>query len=269
MSVSTPHSVPAAAAAGQPLGVRALTAQDISVALRQGWDDFNAKRGEILMLALIYPVVGLLACVAAARADVAALAFPLAAGLSIMGPAVAAGFYEIACLREKGEPGAWSHFFDAWRGRSGVGLAILTLGLLVLFTAWVAAAWVIYEGTLGGQAYVGFGDFVRRVLTTPQGWALIVVGNLTGLAFAAVALAASAVSFPMLVDRDVSPLTAVQTSLKAAAASPAGFARWGLTVAVLLALGSIPLFVGLAVVLPVLGYATWHLYTRAVERPQA
>ena len=265
MSVTTPND--AYAPPATPPTVRALTGEDIAIALRQGWDDFNAKRGEILMLALIYPLVGLLACVAAFNGDVAALAFPLAAGLSIMGPAVAAGFYEIARRRERGEEGTWFHFFDVWRGRPGLSLAALTVGLLVLFMAWLAVAWAIYEVTLGQAPYAGAGDFTRRLFGTPAGWALIVGGNLAGLVFAAVALAASALSFPMLVDRDVGPLQAVETSLKAAAASPVVFARWGLTVAVILAVGSIPLFVGLAVALPVLGYATWHLYARAVNRP--
>jgi uncharacterized membrane protein len=253
-------------ASGAPV-VRRITAEDLQIALKQGFDDFSAKRGEILMLALIYPVVGLLTCVAAFNGNLVALAFPLAAGLSLMGPAVAAGFYEIARMREAGDASAWSHFLDAWRGRSGVALAILTGGLLVLFMAWVGVAWAIYAATVGETPYAGLGDFVRRVVSTPQGWAMIGLGNLAGLVFAAVALAASAVSFPMVVDRDVDPLTAVRTSVAAVTQSPAVFARWGLTVAVLLVLGAIPLFVGLAVVLPVLGYATWHLYTRAVVRP--
>ena len=247
--------------------VRAITADDLTTALKQGLDDFNVKRGEILMLAFIYPVVGLIACVAAFNGSAVALAFPLAAGLSIMGPAVASGFYEIAWRRERGEDGAWFHFFDAWRGRSGLALAALTLGLLVLFTAWVATAWGLYEVTLGRAPYAGLPDFASRLFGTRAGWALIMLGNGAGLVFAAVALAVSAVSFPMLVDRDVDAATAVRTSLAAVAASPMVFARWGVMVAGLLVLGAIPLFIGLAVVLPVLGYATWHLYTRAVARP--
>lgn len=267
MSVVSPSS---AAPVGEGLpAVRRLTPADLTIALRQGFDDFTQKRGEILLLALIYPLVGLLACTAAFGGDVAALAFPLAAGLSLMGPAVAAGFYRIACLREAGENATWSHFLDVWRGRSATSLLLLTLGLFVLFMAWLAVAWGIYGATLGREPYAGFGDFLRRLLTTPQGWAMVVVGNAAGLVFAAAALAASAVSFPMVVDRDVDPMTAVRTSLKAVSENPAVFARWGATVGVLLVLGSIPLFVGLAIVLPVLGYATWHLYTRAVVRPGA
>ncbi len=74
------------------------------------------------------------------------------------------------------------------------------------------------------------------------------------------------VSFPMLVDKPVHASDAVETSLRASFANPMMTLRWGLYVAGLLALACIPLFLGLAVVLPVLGYASWHLYTRLVER---
>lgn len=248
------------------IAVRRVTDEDLRWALGRGWDDFIAKRGDVLMLALIYPVVGLLTFAMVADVDAFALAFPLAAGLSLMGPAVASGFYEIACLREQGEPATWRHFFLPWRGRTGVSLGLMTLGLAAVFLLWVAAAWAIYAAFFADQPHTGIADFLQQVFTTPRGWALIVVGNLVGAIFAAGVLVASAVSFPMLVDGEVDPLTAVGTSLRAVAASPGPFLRWGVIVAVLLAAGSIPLFVGLALVLPVLGYATWHLYTRAVER---
>ncbi|MBE7219025.1 MAG: DUF2189 domain-containing protein [Caulobacteraceae bacterium] len=265
MSVVTPAALETDPAAPSP--VRAVSAEDLRWALARGWDDFNAKRGEILMLALIYPVVGLVACAAVFNADAFALAFPLAAGLSLMGPALASGFYEIARLREAGEPATWRHFFDPWRGRSGVSLALMTLGLAVVFALWVAAAWAIYAALFPGQPYVGVADFLQRVFSTPQGWALIAVGNVVGAAFALFVLAASAVSFPMLIDRPVDAAAAVRTSFAAVGRNPATFLRWGLIVGALLVAGAIPLFVGLAIVLPVLGYATWHLYTRAVVRP--
>lgn len=265
MSVVT-HSALAADPAA-PAAVRPVTAEDLRWALARGWDDFNAKRGEILMLALIYPVVGLVAFAAVANGDALALAFPLSAGLSLMGPALASGFYEIARLREAGEPATWSHFFDPWRGRSGVSLILMTLGLGVVFALWITAALAIYTALFPAQPYVGLADFLQRVFSTPQGWALILIGNLVGAIFALVVLAASAVSFPMLADRQVDAAAAVRTSLRAVAKSPVTFLRWGVIVGALLAAGSIPLFVGLAVVLPVLGYATWHLYTRAVVRP--
>jgi uncharacterized membrane protein len=108
--------------------------------------------------------------------------------------------------------------------------------------------------------------FFGAVLTTPRGWALIVLGVGVGAIFGWIVLSLSVVSLPMLVDCAVSAPDAVSASWRASHASKPAMVRWGLTVIGLLVLGSIPLFLGLAVVLPWLGYATWHLYTRLVDR---
>jgi uncharacterized membrane protein len=94
---------------------------------------------------------------------------------------------------------------------------------------------------------------------------LIIVGNLVGFLFAVLVLTISVVSFPLLLDRDVGVVEAVLTSVRAVADNPVTMAAWGLIVAVLLLIGSLPLFLGLAVVVPVLGHSTWHLYRKAVE----
>jgi uncharacterized membrane protein len=135
-----------------------------------------------------------------------------------------------------------------------------------LFAMWIVAAWYIYAVTLGPEAPQSVGSFLREVFSTSEGWTMIIVGNLVGLCFAILALAISVVSFPMLVDRPVGWKLAMMTSIRVAYENPFTIAVWGLIVVGLLVLGSLPALVGLAVVLPVLGYATWHLYTRAVER---
>jgi uncharacterized membrane protein len=101
-------------------------------------------------------------------------------------------------------------------------------------------------------------------MTTPEGRMLIVWGNLIGFVFALITLATTVVAFPLLLDRDVGAFPAIATSVRVFAANPAPILLWGLIVAVALLIGSIPLFVGLAVVIPVLGHATWHLYRKVV-----
>jgi uncharacterized membrane protein len=246
--------------------VRRINEDDLRWALSEGWKDFQAKRGDILFLALIYPLVGLAAAVAVFNEQLLPMFFPLVAGLSIFGPAVASGFYEIARRRELGLESSWLHFLDPVRGRGGVGLAVLTAGLAVLFAAWLLAAWAIYADTLGTDHPVGAAAFFRGVFTTPEGWTMIVLGNLVGFMFAVATLVLAVVSFPMVVDKPIDADVAVSTSVRAVMENPKVMALWGLRVAGLLALGSLPGFVGLAIVLPVLGYATWHLYTRLVER---
>jgi uncharacterized membrane protein len=171
--------------------------------------------------------------------------------------------------REAGLEADAAHALDVVHSPS-IG-AIMALGLLLMgiFALWLATAHAIYVANFGYAAPASFGQFINDVLTTAAGWRLILVGNGVGLVFAVVVLAISAVSFPLLLDRDVGAATAVVTSLRAVAANPATMAMWGLIVAALLALGSLPFLLGLAVVVPVLGHATWHLYRKVVDTRDA
>jgi uncharacterized membrane protein len=137
--------------------------------------------------------------------------------------------------------------------------------LFVLFGMWIAIADAIYIAIFGHTPAASIPDFARRILTTPEGWSLIIVGCGVGFLFAVVALCTSVVAFPLLLDRHSTAIDAIRTSLRVTMENPLPIAVWGLTVAALLVIGSLPFFIGLAVVLPVLGHATWHLYRRAVE----
>ncbi|MCZ6743791.1 MAG: DUF2189 domain-containing protein, partial [Alphaproteobacteria bacterium] len=109
-------------------------------------------------------------------------------------------------------------------------------------------------------------EFARQIFTTPAGWGLMIVGCGVGFLFAVLVLTISVVSFPMLIDRDVGAMTAIHTSVRSVIANPVTMAMWGLIVAGSLMVGSLPFLFGLAVVMPVLGHATWHLYRKVVER---
>ena len=174
--------------------------------------------------------------------------------------------YELSRRRELGLAVSWGHAFGVFRSHST--RAIVTLGVLLtaIFFAWLAAAEAIYGLTFGGAAPLSIAAFARQVFATPAGWALIVVGNGVGFLFAVVVLTISVVSFPLLLDRDVGAVMAVQTSVRAVLKNPQTMALWGVIVAGTLALGCLPLFIGLAVAMPVLGHSTWHLYRKVVER---
>lgn len=245
--------------------VRTIETADLKDALRQGWADFLERRGDLVFIGVIYPVVGLIAAFVALQGSLVHLLFPVAAGLSLMGPAVAVGFYELARRRERGEPADWSHFADVTKRPAFDAILVVAGLLLAIFVAWLAVAAALYV-SLMGAAPETLGSFLTRLFTTPEGWALIVVGNLAGALFAALVLTVSVVSMPMLVDKDVDVRTAVATSVRAVMANKGVMARWGFMIAALLVVGFIPFMVGLAVVLPVLGYATWHLYTKLVVR---
>jgi uncharacterized membrane protein len=260
------------------LAVRTVTLADLKDALMKGIDDFSAMPSYALFLCLIYPVAGLVFGRLAIGYDVLPLLFPLMAGFALVGPFAAIGLYEMSRRREQGLDISWRHILDI-RHRPTFG-AIVALGLLLMaiFLIWLAVAQAIYVATFGYLPAASIPDFVRQVLTTPAGWTLIVVGNGVGFLFAVTVLTISVVSFPLLIDRDVGAAGAIVTSIRVVLANPAIMAMWGFIVAALLAIGSIPLLFGLAVVMPVLGHATWHLYRRAVEpnlgpsqelRPQA
>jgi len=250
--------------------VRRITDADIRWALREGWADYRERRGELLLLPLIYVAVGALAAFVGFRADLFPLFFPLAAGFALVGPIAAAGFYELARRREAGEPSHWNHFFDPLFGPARwplIGLAVVLGGL---FLCWLWAAGTLYSATLATLGAAAPLEFLGRLFSTPEGLRMVLVGNGVGALFALAALVISAFSFPMAVDvraqGAADPITTIGTSIAVFRRSPVTVLKWGLLVAVLLLVGSIPLFVGLMVVLPVLGYATWHLYTRAVMR---
>lgn len=253
------------AAAASPVPVRTIDAGDLKAVLKEGFNDFLDRRGDLLFAGLIYPLVGLVAATVSLGSSLLPLFFPIAAGIALLGPLAAIGFYELARRREEGQDAGWSHFLDIRKRPSFDAIQVVAGVLLVIFLAWLASAAALYSALMG-PAPESIGDFLTRLFTTPQGWALIVTGNLVGLAFAVIVLAISVVSLPMLVDRDMDAGTAIQTSVRAVRANKAVMLRWGATVVALLVLGSLPLFMGLAVVLPWLGYATWHLYTRLVDR---
>jgi uncharacterized membrane protein len=245
--------------------VRKIAMRDLRDALAKGIDDFRAFPTHVIFLSIIYPIIGLLLAGLTLSYDFVPLLFPLAAGFALVGPFAAIGLYELSRQRELGRDVSWRDAFGARRSRSTDGIIALGVLLLVIFVSWIAVAQAIYVANFGYTPAELVPDFLRRVLTTPAGWTLIIVGNGVGFLFAAAVLTISIVSFPLLLDRDVGAVVAVLTSVRATLKNPVVIAAWGLIVAALLLAGSLPLFVGLAVVMPVLGHSTWHLYRKLVE----
>ena len=250
-------------AAAAPV-IRTIGLSDLRRALQLGWEDFKAVPSHAIMLCVIYPVLGIVLVRVVHGYSVLPLLFPLAAGFALLGPFAALGLYELSRRRETGEePSAWDAM-EVFRSPSFGAMLGLGVLLLALFVTWIATAQAIYVAAFGYETAAGIPDFARRVLTTPQGWWLIIVGCGVGFLFALIALCISVVSFPMMLDRHATAGEAMVTSLRAMAQNPVPMAAWGLIVAVLLVLGTLPFFLGLAVVIPLLGHATWHLYRETI-----
>jgi uncharacterized membrane protein len=259
----TPEIQPAEEATAGPT-IRTIGLSDLRSALQLGWEDFKAVPSHAIILCVIYPLLGLVLARAAFGYSVLPLLFPIAAGFALVGPFAALGLYELSRRRERGEePSAWDAL-EVLRSPSFSSMLGLGTLLLALFVTWVATAQTIYVAVFGYGGAAGFEEFVQRVLTTPQGWWLIGVGCGVGFLFALVALCIAVVSFPLMLDRNAGALEAMVTSLRVVGRNPTTMAVWGLIVAALLVIGSLPLFLGLAVVLPLLGHATWHLYRAAI-----
>lgn len=250
---------------GEP-AVRSIGVADLNDALRKGFADFMEIPSHAVFLGIIYAVVGLILFRLSFGYDVLPLVYPMLAGFALLGPFVAVALYDLSRRREQGlETSVW-HLTEVFQLPSIGAIARLGLVLMALFVAWMAVAQTMYTQIMGPEVPASPSEFMRQILTTPEGHQLIIVGNAVGFLFAAFVLVISVVSFPMLVDRNVSAATAVRTSVRAVIANPMTMALWGLIVVAGLIVGALPLFFGLAVVFPVLGHATWHLYRKTVSQ---
>lgn len=255
--------------ADQPDGLTALPVRDISwpdikAALAAGWDDFRAVPTHYMLIILIYPVMGMVLARLSRGLDILPLVFPLLTGFALVGPLVAVGLYVISKRRGEGQPAGWRTPFDVLKSPALGTVIVLGIVLVCILVAWLFVAFWLYREMMGTGRIDSAATFIRDILGTSRGWMLIVVGNLVGLGFAVATLAISVVSFPLAIDRNVPAGVALATSVRAVLANPVNMGLWGVVVVALLVLGALPLLVGLAVVMPWLGHATWHLYKRVV-----
>ncbi len=248
----------------RPVTIRQLELDDLQLALRQGMADFASSRTDVIVLCVVYPLLGLLLARFASGHELLPLVFPLASGFALIGPLAGVGLEEMSRRREMGLSATWGDAFGVVRSPA-IGSIFLLGGILLgMFLFWLVLSNAVYDLTLGPQPPASLSLFVQDVLHTPAGHAMAVVGIGAGFLFAVGAFVISVVSFPMLLDRNVALETAVRTSVAVVARNPVVMAAWAMVIAFGLLIGSLPLLLGLIVVLPVLGHATWHLYRRAV-----
>ena len=244
--------------------IRRIGLSDIWDALARGFDDFRAKPSHYVFLGLIYPICGVVLVTWSSGANMLPLIFPLMAGFALLGPFFALGLYEISRRRELGMDTSWRHALEV---RHSPALPSILAGgamLTALFVAWLVFAQLLYTSLFGPEPPQSLALFLASIFGSENGLLLMLAGNAIGFCFALVVLATTVVTFPMLLDRDVGAVAAMETSLRATLVNPVPVACWGLIVAALLIVGTIPIFVGLAVIMPILGHATWHLYRKIV-----
>ncbi|NVO14696.1 MAG: DUF2189 domain-containing protein [Rhodoplanes sp.] len=244
--------------------VRPVTVRDIVEALAAGLRDFQAAPLYGLAFGALYAIGGMLIVYCAFAAGVGYLAYPLAAGFALVGPFIAVGLYEVSRRRETGEPLSWSAVLRTIWAQGHRELGWMAFVTLFVFIVWMYQVRLLIALMLGLRSFTSLQEFLVVISTTPEGWLFLIIGHAVGAALSLVLFSLTVVSFPLLLDRDVDCVTAMITSVRAVTTSPVPMIGWAATVVLLLLVASLPGFLGLVVVLPVLGHATWHLYRRIV-----
>ncbi|ODT03838.1 MAG: hypothetical protein ABS58_16455 [Mesorhizobium sp. SCN 65-20] len=247
--------------------IRRITVADVFDALRRGLDDFWDKPSHYVFLCLIYPIVGVFLITWTSGGNALQLIFPLMSGFALLGPFFGIGLYEISRRREQNLDTSWRHAFDVRYSPAIPAMVAIGIMLLALFVAWLLVAQGLYTWLYGPDAPQSTAAFFGDLFSTRRGWTLVILGNLIGFLFALVVLCTTVVAFPLLLDCDVGAYAAIETSVRAVRSNPVPMLLWGLIVAVALLIGSLPFLAGLAIVIPVLGHATWHLYRKVVDVP--
>jgi uncharacterized membrane protein len=249
----------------RPPVVRTVSFGDIREALSRGWSDFLQAPLFGLFFGAFYALGGILITWLMFWNSMVYWVIPLVIGFMLIGPFVAVGLYEVSRALEQGRPLTWSGVLGVMfrqREREFVWMSFVTL---FVFWIWIYQVRLLLALFFGLKTFSTFDAFVTMLFTTANGLTFLVVGHVVGAILSLALFSLTVVSFPLLLDREVDFITAMITSVKSVVTSPAAMIAWAICIVVLTILAMLPAFLGLIIVLPVLGHATWHLYRRLVE----
>jgi len=242
---------------------RPLTTADPLKWLAQGWRDFRIEMPMSLAYGVIIFIisVGLVSGLIALNRDY--ILFPVFAGFMVVGPILAVGLYEKSRRIEEGLPLSWQNIFFV-KPRSGGQILFTGVLLCLLMIVWIRAAVLIYALFFGMVAFPGLDHIASMLFTTATGWAMLIVGTLVGGLFAAFSFAISVFSVPMLLDQRTDAFTAMGSSMALVWNNLRVGLIWAAIVLFLFLVCLATGMLGLIVIYPWLGHATWHAY-RAVQ----
>ncbi|WP_349038734.1 DUF2189 domain-containing protein [Pseudotabrizicola sp. 4114] len=240
-----------------------LDLSDLRAALAAGWRDFLAAPLYGLLFSSVYVAAGWLISYALLSKGQVWWTIIAGAGFPILGPFIACGFYEVSRRLEAGEALNLAGVAGVIFRQKDRQIPSMAAVVVVFFLFWNFLGHMIFAVFLGNATMTNISSSFA-VFQTAQGVMMLVVGTVVGAAFAGTLFALTVVSLPYLLDREVDFITAMITSVSVVTTSPVTMLIWGLGIAGALFAGMALGFLGLFVVLPVLGHATWHLYRRAL-----
>ena len=264
MAVGIEAGAPAEMAGGaRPLEIREVSIADLIGCIEKGVKDFNRSAKYGMFFGAFYAIGGALILWLVVYTGYFYLAYPLVMGFALLAPFGAAGTYEISRRLEAGEPLTWAAVLGAVWGRAAAELSWLALVSLFTFMIWMDVAVFVYL-IFFGHGLSSFANVFTTVFTTTYGLAFFAVGNGVGAIIALFVFSFTAVSPPLVVDRDADFVTALITSVRAVIANPRTMLAWMVVIGMDLAVSFVTFHVALLVLFPILGHTTWHLYRKLI-----
>ena len=248
--------------AASPLALKAPAMDDPWRWLALGWGDLWRSPALSLGYGAAFVVIGLVVTAGLWWAGFESMSPALAAGFTLLGPVLAAGLYEMSRRYEAGQPVSLRDAMGAHLP-SPPQFAFLAFMLMFAFLVWVRLAMLNYAMFTYGN-YMPINEFARFALTTEAGLTMVVVGTAIGGLLATVVYAISVISVPILMRHDVDVLSAIWISVQTVLHNPGPMLLWAWLIAALTAFGIATMFLGLIIVFPLIGHATWHAYRTIV-----
>ncbi len=244
--------------------VNTLAFADVMACFKHGLSDFRKAPSFGLFIGGIFTIGGLIIIQALFVWKQSWMIYPVMIGFPLIAPFAAVALYDVSRRLDKNLPLNWNQILSVIWVQSG--LELRWMAFVILFISWISMYQVrlLLALFLGNTAFSNWQGLFEIITTTPQGWLFIIVGHIVGGFLAMVLFSVSVISLPLLLERDADFITAMITSVKTVFQSPFVMISFGIFVLLAILVAFIPAFLGLLLVLPVLGHTTWHIYKKAV-----
>ncbi|MDD9877145.1 MAG: DUF2189 domain-containing protein [Magnetovibrio sp.] len=247
------------------LEIRAATVEDVRTAFRAGLRDITRHPALSLFFGLVYALFGGILVSGLLIFDQVWIMIAVGVGFPLVAPFLAAGLYEMSRRLKRAEPFTASDIFLVIFSQRRREFGWMALAVLFVFWMWAYQVRLLLALFLQQQAARSLENFVSVVFTTTEGALFLAVGTLVGSVLATILFSITVIAMPLLMDKEIDFVTAMITSVRTVHKSPAVMLGWGAVIGALSLVAVAPAFLGVIVVFPILGHATWHLYERLIS----